>query len=55
MCWMNRYGFFKVRDMVHDFLNKAFQGARFSMVHACTKSVYEVHEFQILSALNPSD
>ena len=30
--------------MAHDFLNKAFQGARFSVVHAYTKSIYEAHE-----------
>ena len=30
--------------MVHDFLNKAFRGARFSVAHACNKSVYEAHQ-----------
>ena len=43
-CWVNRKGLFKVHDMVHDFLNKAFRVARFSVVHTCTKTVYEAQE-----------
>ena len=42
--------------MMHDFLNKAFRGTRFSVVHACTKSVYEVHKklcTRILNSFSP--
>ena len=44
MRWVNRLLLFKVHDMVHNFLNKAFRGARFTVVHVCTKSAYEVHK-----------
>ena len=33
-----------MHDMMHNFLNKAFRGACFCMVHTCTKSVYKAHE-----------
>ena len=39
--------------MVHDFLNKAFGGARFSVVHVCTKSVYEAHNSRISNSFSP--
>ena len=42
--------------MVHNFVNKASRVARFSVVHACTKSVYEVHEklcTRILNSFSP--
>ena len=44
MRWVNRLLLFKVHDMLHNFLNKAFRGARFTVVHVCTKSAYDVHK-----------
>ena len=53
MGWVNRLALFKVHNMMQDFLNKAFQGQRFSVVHVCTKSVYEVHNFS--NSFSPVD
>ena len=53
MRWVNIYGLFKVHDMVHDFLNKAFWGARFSVVHACTKCLWGARKISNFKFFQP--